>query len=89
MLEFQTLNNIQSIVDECPELRQLQRDLEETNFLSATTISVYTASLLAATNTNNGHKHSSADCNANASNNGIQLTNCNGDAAGNTIDSTA
>lgn len=84
---LETLNNIQSIVDECPELRSLQRDLEETNFLSATTISVYTASLLAATN--NGHNHSSADCNANASNNGIQLTNCNGDAAGNTIDSTA
>ncbi|XP_037045852.1 uncharacterized protein PFB0145c-like isoform X2 [Bradysia coprophila] len=85
---LETLNNIQSMVDECPALRELQRDLEETNFHSATTISVYTASLLAA-NSNNGHNHSSADCNANASNNGIQLTNCNGDAAGNTIDSTA
>ncbi|KAJ6644648.1 hypothetical protein Bhyg_09617 [Pseudolycoriella hygida] len=76
---LETFHNIQFVVDECPALRELQRDLEETNFHAATTVSVYTASLLCA----NSNVHTSADCNANASN------NSNGDTSGNTIDSTA
>lgn len=32
---FQTLHSIQSVVQQCPPLAKLQRDLEETNFRSA------------------------------------------------------
>lgn len=53
----QTLNGMQSTVQQCPALLALQRDLEETNFQSATNMPVYTAALLSTA--------SGGDCNAN------------------------
>lgn len=95
----QTLSSIQTIVQQCPALAALQRDLEETNFQSAATIPVYSA-FLTATASNNGHNRRSrttSDCNANAEGGssspsaaGGVLQIKNGDSPSkNTIDSTA
>lgn len=65
---FQTLNSIQSLVKQCPALATLQRDLEETNFQSASTIPIYTALLANKAGQNQNHRASnlhSSDFNAN------------------------
>lgn len=54
----QTLNAMPGTVQQCPALLALQRDLEETNFQSASNIPIYTAILSAAA--------AASDCNANA-----------------------
>ncbi|XP_059620136.1 uncharacterized protein LOC132264086 [Phlebotomus argentipes] len=69
---LEILNGCQSIVDQCPALRKLQSDLEETNFKATETISLFSA-LLGTANA------SSPDMNANAAsstngNRGLELT---------------
>lgn len=79
----QTLNSIQSLVKQCPALASLQRDLEETNFQSASTIPIYTA-LLASKTGNQNHRSSnphSSDLNANSGNLDREITS-NGEALG-------
>lgn len=56
---------MQTIVRECPALLALQRDLEETNFQSATNMPVYTAAAMLPSSSATG-----ADCNANGTTGG-------------------
>ncbi|GAB0098182.1 uncharacterized protein DMENIID0001_138910 [Sergentomyia squamirostris] len=70
---LEILNGCQSIVDQCPALRKLQSDLEETNFKATETISLVSA-LLSST--------SAPDFNANANTNGNRSLEF-------TVDSTA
>lgn len=91
----QTLNSIQTIVQQCPALANLQRDLEETNFQSATTLPIYQALLSASqhntSTTSNGHHHTNnhhhnnRTCSDSPINNGGSAVNagndCNANAA--------
>ncbi|XP_055687732.1 uncharacterized protein LOC129792567 [Lutzomyia longipalpis] len=72
---LEILNGCQSVVDQCPALRKLQSDLEETNFKATETISLFSALLSSSAAT-------SPDFNANASTNGNRSLEL-------TVDSTA
>lgn len=66
---LETLNGIQTIVNDCPALLKLQHDLEETNFQSVTLLSLSTALLPVKTTPPSPIKHSDLNANGHDNNN--------------------